>query len=168
MRRLLGVLESDKDPRALAPQPGLADIQDLLSPARASGLATDLQIAGAPVTVSPALDLCAYRIVQEALTNAIKHAAPARAEVHVRWGLSALELEISDDGRGPGVVSGVSGGHGLAGMRERAVLHGGSIESGAGESGGFMVRASLPLGRGAVRWGLSATDLLVSTAGSST
>jgi signal transduction histidine kinase len=151
MRRLLGVLESDADPRALAPQPGLADIQDLLARAGASGLATDLQIDGAPVTVSPALDLCAYRIVQEALTNAIKHAGPARAEVLVRWALGALELEISDDGRGPAPASSGSGGHGLVGMRERAVLHGGSVESGAGDGGGFIVRARLPLAREAVR-----------------
>ena len=151
MRRLLGVLESDKDPRALAPQPGLSDIQDLLSRARVSGLATKLRVDGEPATVSPALDLCAYRIVQEALTNAIKHASPACAEVQLRWGLSALELEISDDGRGPGAVNGATGGHGLAGMRERVALHGGSIESGAGDSGGFIVRARLPLAREPVR-----------------
>jgi signal transduction histidine kinase len=145
MRRLLGVLDGDADPRALAPQPGLADIDELLSRTRASGLATDLRVDGEPARVSPALDLCAYRIVQEALTNVIKHAAPARAEVRVRWEQDALELEISDDGRGPGTVNGASGGHGLAGMRERAGLHGGSIHAGAGPGGGFTVRARLPL-----------------------
>ena len=145
MRRLLGVLDGDRDPRALAPQPGLADIQDLLSRARASGLATELRVDGEPAAVSPALDLCAYRIVQEALTNAIKHAAPARAEVNVSWGRHALELEISDDGGGEGAVNGASGGHGIAGMRERVALHGGSLHSGAVASGGFSVRASLPL-----------------------
>ena len=151
MRRLLGVLDAHKDPRALAPQPGLADIHDLLSRARAAGLATELEIDGEPVTVSPALDLCAYRIVQEALTNAIKHAGPASAEVQIRWGMGALELEVSDDGRGPEAVEGAPGGHGLVGMQERAVLHGGSIESGAGDSGGFTVRARLPLAREALR-----------------
>jgi signal transduction histidine kinase len=151
MRRLLGVLDAHKDPRALAPQPGLADIHDLLSSARAAGLATNLQIDGEPITVSPALDLCAYRIVQEALTNAIKHAGPANAEVHIRWGRSALELEVADNGRGPVAVESASGGHGLVGMHERAVLHGGSIESGAGDSSGFTVRAHLPLAREALR-----------------
>jgi signal transduction histidine kinase len=151
MRRLLGVLDAHKDPRALAPQPGLADIHDLLSRARAAGLATELEIDGEPVTVSPALDLCAYRIVQEALTNAIKHAGPANAEVQIRWGIGALELEVSDDGRGPEAVEGAPGGHGLVGMHERAVLHGGSIESGAGDGGGFTVRAHLPLDREALR-----------------
>jgi len=145
MRRLLGVLDGDADPRALAPQPGLADIDELLARTRASGLAADLRVDGEPAAVPPALDLCAYRIVQEALTNAIKHATPARAEVRVRWGEDALELEISDDGRGPGTVNGASGGHGIAGMRERAGLHGGSIHAGAGPAGGFTVRARLPL-----------------------
>ena len=145
MRRLLGVLDGDADPRALAPQPGLADIDELLARTRASGLAADLRVDGEPAAVPPALDLCAYRIVQEALTNVIKHANPARAEVRVRWGDDALELEISDDGRGPGTVNGASGGHGIAGMRERAGLHGGSIHAGAGPGGGFTVRARLPL-----------------------
>jgi signal transduction histidine kinase len=145
MRRLLGVLDGDGDPRALAPQPGLADIDELLARTRASGLAADLRVDGEPAAVSPALDLCAYRIVQEALTNAIKHAAPARAEVRVRWGQDALELEISDDGRGPGTINDASGGHGIAGMRERAGLHGGSIQTGAAPGGGFTVRARLPL-----------------------
>jgi signal transduction histidine kinase len=95
--------------------------------------------------------ICAYRIVQEALTNAIKHAGPANAEVHIRWGMGALELEVSDDGRGPEAVEGAPGGHGLVGMQERAVLHGGSIESGVGDSGGFTVRARLPLAREALR-----------------
>jgi signal transduction histidine kinase len=145
MRRLLGVLDGHRDPRALAPQPGLADIGDLLSRTRASGLNADLVVDGEPTALPPALDLCAYRIVQEALTNAIKHAAPASAEVRVRWSEDALVLEISDDGRGPGAVNGTSGGHGIAGMRERAVLHGGSIETGAGPLGGFTVHARLPL-----------------------
>ena len=145
MRRLLGVLDGQKDPRALAPQPGLADIQALLVLTRASGLMADLLVDGEPAVLPPALDLCAYRIVQEALTNAIKHAAPASAEVRVRWGEDALELEISDDGRGAGAVNGASGGHGIAGMRERAALHGGSVDAGPGPEGGFTVHAHLPL-----------------------
>jgi signal transduction histidine kinase len=150
MRRLLGVLDGHRDPRALAPQPGLADIKDLLARTRASGLNADLLVEGEPTVLSPALDLCAYRIVQEALTNAIKHAAPASAEVRVRWGEGALELEISDDGCGPGAVNGASGGHGIAGMRERAALHGGSVDVGPGPGGGFTVHAQLPLAKEAV------------------
>jgi signal transduction histidine kinase len=144
MRRLLGVVDGEQDLRALAPQPGLADLGELLSRTRASGLATDLLVDGEPTAVSPALDLCAYRIVQEALTNAIKHAGPASAEVRLRWAEDALELEISDDGRGP-VAPDDGGGHGIAGMGERAALHGGSIYAGASARGGFTVRARLPL-----------------------
>jgi signal transduction histidine kinase len=84
-------------------------------------------------------------LFREALTNAIKHAAPAHAKVRVRWRRDTLELEISDDGRGPGAINGASGGHGIAGMPERAALHGGSIQAGAGASGGFTVHARLPL-----------------------
>ncbi|HEU0249143.1 MAG TPA: sensor histidine kinase [Solirubrobacteraceae bacterium] len=145
MRRLLGALDGGRDPRALAPQPGLADIEDLLARTRAAGLTTDLLVEGAAAPLSPALDLCAYRIVQEALTNAIKHAGPASAEVRVRWECDALELEVIDDGCGPAAENGFSGGHGIAGMRERAALHGGSIQAGAGSGRGFAVRARLPL-----------------------
>ena len=143
MRRLLGVL-GDGDPRALVPQPGLGGIEPLLADARLAGISAALRIDGEPAPVSPALDLCAYRLVQEALTNAIKHAGQARAAVRVCWGHDALELEISDDGRGPGAVNGAGGGHGIAGVRERAALHGGSIDAGAGAAGGFTVRARLP------------------------
>lgn len=110
MRRLLGVLESGSDRRTLAPQPGLAAIEELVVRTRAAGLATDLRVEGEPAIVSPALDLSAYRIVQEALTNAIKHAGPARAAVRLRWARDALELEVSDDGRGPPVGNGAAGG----------------------------------------------------------
>jgi|SRR5450755_537460 signal transduction histidine kinase len=151
MRRLLGVLNSELDTRALAPQPGLADIDDLMSRARAAGLATDLRVVGQPGMLSPALDLCAYRIVQEALTNALEHAGQSRARFCIRWGHDALELEISDDGRGPAAVNGHGGGHGIAGMRERAALHGGSVDAGAGRDGGFTVRAHLPVATEHVR-----------------
>jgi signal transduction histidine kinase len=146
MRRLLGIL-GDGDPRRLAPQPGLADLGPLLERAQESGLSADLQIAGEPVRLSPALDLCAYRVVQEALTNAIKHAAPARASINVRWQPAVLELEVSDDGRGnsTGNGAGAGGGHGIVGMRERVLLHRGTLEAGARHEGGFTVRARLPL-----------------------
>jgi signal transduction histidine kinase len=146
MRRLLGIL-GDGDPRALAPQPGLADIAPLLARAQESGLSADLNVVGDPVPVPPALDLCAYRVVQEALTNAIKHAAPARASVNVRWQPAVLELEVSDDGSGHSTANGAGGGggHGIVGMRERVSLHSGTLEAGAGRGGGFTVRARLPL-----------------------
>ena len=147
MRRLLGVLDGGMDPRALAPQPRLADVADLVASTRAAGLAADLTIEGDAIPVSPALDLCAYRIVQEALTNAIKHAGPAAVRVRLRWASEMLELEISDDGRGPAAPRPGSAGHGIAGMRERAGLHGGTIHAGAGARGGFAVRACLPVTR---------------------
>ena len=144
MRRLLGVL-GEGDPRALMPQPGLGDIEPLLADARAAGISAALLIDGDPAPVSPALDLCAYRIVQEALTNAIKHAAPACASVSVRWRDGELELEVSDDGSRPRVVNGAGGGHGIPGMRERVALHSGSLRAGARPHGGFTVLARLPL-----------------------
>jgi signal transduction histidine kinase len=145
MRRLLGILGKG-DPRALAPQPGLGDIEPLLADARASGIEADLRIDGEPARVSPALDLCAYRIVQEALTNAIKHASPARASVDVRWRDGELELEVSDDGsRRRAVKAPAGGGHGIPGMRERVALHSGTVHAGARPDGGFTVRARLPL-----------------------
>jgi signal transduction histidine kinase len=150
MRRLLGLLDGATNARELAPQPGLADIDGLIASTRAAGLATDLLIDGEPSAVAPALDLCAYRIVQEALTNAIKHAGPASAAVRVHWTAGALELEVSDNGRGPAAPNGsagAGGGHGIAGMRERAALHGGSIEAGGADGRGFAVRVHLPLAR---------------------
>jgi signal transduction histidine kinase len=89
--------------------------------------------------------MCAYRIVQEALTNAIKHAGPAHADVYLRWQADALELEVRDDGGGPVAHNSASGGHGLAGMRERAALYGGILDAGPGQRAGFTVRAHLPL-----------------------
>ncbi len=144
MRRLLGIL-GDGDLRALAPQPGLANIAPLLAHARTAGVSADLHVDGDPTPVPPALDLCAYRIVQEALTNTIKHAAPASASVKVRWEGSALELEIADDGRRGRAVNGTTGGHGITGMRERVALHSGTLETGARPEGGFTVLARLPL-----------------------
>jgi signal transduction histidine kinase len=147
LRRLLGIL-GDGDPHALAPQPGLRDISPLLTHARESGISVHLRVDGTAVPVTPALDLCAYRIVQEALTNAIKHAAPAHASVDVRWRESVLELEISDDGRRRRPPKRTTGGHGIAGMRERVALHSGSFEARVRPNGGFTVSARLPLGHG--------------------
>jgi signal transduction histidine kinase len=143
-RRLLRVFGGEGS-GSLEPQPGLADIHALVSRTREAGLTADLLIEGTPRPISPALALCAYRIVQEALTNAIKHAGPARASVRVSWEQDRLKLEIADDGRGPASVSAIGSGHGIIGMRERAALHEGIVHTGAGTSCGYLVRASLPL-----------------------
>jgi signal transduction histidine kinase len=142
MRRLLGVLRSSDDGLALAPQPGLSELEKLVANVRESGLPVELRVAGTPVALPPALDLTAYRIVQEALTNALKHAGPARAGLTIRYELGAVEIEISDDGDGNG--NGTSGGHGLIGMRERVALWGGSLEAGH-TSEGWRVCARLPI-----------------------
>ncbi len=145
MRRLLGVMDAGKDPAPLAPSPGIADVADLVSRTCDSGFPARLDVRGDPVPLTPALDLCAYRIVQEALTNAIKHAGPASVRVIVRWSAAALDVVVEDDGSGPPAGAGAAGGHGLAGMRERAALHGGRLDVGAGPAGGFIVHAHLPL-----------------------
>lgn len=143
MRRLLGVLRQSDEGLALAPQPGLAGLEELVANVRGAGLPVELRVEGRPTKLPPALDLTAYRIVQEALTNALKHAGPARAELTVRYEPSAVEIEVRDDGAG--TANGNGGGHGLIGMRERAALWGGSIEAGRSELG-WTVRARLPLG----------------------
>jgi signal transduction histidine kinase len=154
MRRLLGVLADGQDLRALAPQPGLEDLPELVSSTRAAGLNASMRVDGDPVAVTQGLSLCAYRVVQEALMNTLKHAGPTQAEVHVRWCEDALELRVSDTGRvaarGVGEPVAGSSGHGIAGMRERAALHGGSVEAGSAPDGGFVVRATIPLVAGSV------------------
>jgi signal transduction histidine kinase len=145
MRRLLGVLADGEDPRALAPQPGLDDLPELVSSTRAAGLETSIHFEGEPVVVSQGLSLCAYRVVQEALTNTLKHAGPTRAEVSIRWCDDALELVVTDAGGGSNAVLAGSSGHGIAGMRERAALHGGRVQAGPAPDGGFTVHARIPL-----------------------
>ncbi|MFL5953363.1 MAG: sensor histidine kinase [Gaiellaceae bacterium] len=144
MRRMLGVLRSADDELGLAPQPGLADVESLVAEMRASGLAIDLEIEGRREQLPAGLELSAYRIVQEALTNALKHAGDARARVIVRYTSDAVELEVVDDGSP--TLPGDGTGHGLTGMRERVALFGGELEAGRGADGGWSLRARLPLG----------------------
>jgi signal transduction histidine kinase len=143
MRTLLGVLRSDDGPAALRPQPGLADLEQLVGGVREAGLPVTLRIEGAPRPLPPTLDLSAFRIVQEALTNTLKHAGPARAEVTVRYEDGLVTLEITDTGRGPRGGGGT--GHGLVGMRERATMLDGELEAVRAGGGGFTVRARLPV-----------------------
>jgi signal transduction histidine kinase len=146
MRGSLGVLRREDDERALAPQPGVDDLNQLIEEARAGGLTVELAVEGERVPLPQGIDLSAYRIVQEALTNVIKHAGRARARVTLRYLDDELEVEVADDGRGPG-PAGDGSGLGIIGMRERVEAHGGRLDAGAGTEGGFLVRASLPLDR---------------------
>ncbi|MFC5178750.1 sensor histidine kinase [Nocardioides taihuensis] len=140
MRRMLGLLGEEA---ALAPQPGLDRIDALVADLRAGGLDVRLSTSGTPGPVPIAVGLAAYRIVQEALTNVIKHASPCRAEVRLDWSDEAVEVTVTDDGPGTG-SAGPGAGRGLAGMRERVAVLGGVFEAGRGGSGGFRVHARLP------------------------
>lgn len=145
LRRLLGILRTGDKQLAVGPQPGLASLDALVEQVRHAGLAVELRVGGEQAPLSPGLDLSAYRIVQEALTNTLKHAGAAHAEVVVRYRPSEIELEILDDGSGaPSSANGA--GHGLIGMRERAALYGGHLDVGARPEGGYSVHATLPLG----------------------
>jgi len=143
MRTLLGVLRSAGEPGALAPQPGLAGLEQLVCGVREAGLPVTLRVEGTPCPLPQALDLSAFRIVQEALTNTLNHAGAAQAEVTVRYRDQAVELEIADTGTGMPAEQGT--GHGLVGMRERVAMFGGDLETTRAGSGGFTVRARLPL-----------------------
>jgi signal transduction histidine kinase len=143
MRRLVGMLRSDQDD-PLTPQPALRDVPTLVAQVREAGLPVELSVEGEPRELPVGLELSAYRIVQEALTNALKHAGEARATVHVTYTPESLELEITDDGAGAPEPD-TSGGHGLVGMRERVALYGGRFEAARGAAGGFAVRVALPI-----------------------
>ena len=147
MRRLFGVLrEAGQDP-ALSPQPGLGELGALLDRVRATGLQVDVETTGEPVTIPTGLDLAAYRIVQEALTNAMRHSGGTRVRVTVAHHPEELELIVDDDGRGVAVTVPANGaGHGLRGIRERAELYGGTLSVQDGPLGGTRVRALLPVG----------------------
>jgi len=145
MRRLLNVLRTDTEPSAeLVPQPGLAGITALVEQVREAGLPVNLHVQGTPVELDPGVALTVYRIVQEALTNALKHAGAATAVVRLTFGSGGLTVEVVDTGRGPRPGA-VPIGHGLVGMRERVALYGGSLHTGPRPGGGFRVRATMPM-----------------------
>ncbi|HET7735169.1 MAG TPA: histidine kinase [Nocardioidaceae bacterium] len=145
LRRLFGVLRAEGERPPLAPQPGLDQLPRLLERTRAASLPVELTVEGEQVTLPPGIDLTAYRIVQECLTNALKHAGDASVRVTLRYGPQDLQITVSDDGRGAR-SNGYGHGHGLVGMEERVALYGGRFRAEAGETGGFTVDAQLPLG----------------------
>jgi signal transduction histidine kinase len=142
MRRLLGILRAAGDELSLAPQPSVAELEPLLAQARAAGLDVELRVEGTPRLLAPGIDLAAYRIVQEALTNTRKHARASHATVALRYSPAVLEIDVRDDGTQAAADSGA--GHGLVGMRERVGLYNGALEVGTCDGGGFLVRAVLP------------------------
>jgi signal transduction histidine kinase len=143
MRRLLGMLRVSDEPPAHAPQPTLAELDELVAQVREAGVPVELHVEGRQVALPVGVAVSAYRIVQEALTNVLKHAGPAHARVIVRYATGELELEIADDGQGPREAD--DAGHGLVGMRERVALYDGEFDAGARNGGGFVVRVRLPL-----------------------
>jgi signal transduction histidine kinase len=147
MRRMLGILRGPDDARGLAPQPSLDDVDTLIAQAREAGLSVEIHTEGRPHTLSPGIDLAAYRIVQEALTNTVKHAGPAHAQVVLRYAPDQLEIEVCDDGHGPpsSPADRADPGHGLVGMRERVAIYGGALSAGRRNGGGFAIHARLPL-----------------------
>ena len=145
MRRLLGAMRSDGDAVELGPQPGLDALDTLMEDVIHAGLSVQLHVDGEPYALPRAIELSAYRIVQEGLTNALKHAHANHADVTVRYRPDELELEVADDGEGPATTNGH--GHGLVGIRERAKIYGGEMSAGAAPAGGFILSARLPVDR---------------------
>ena len=143
MRRLVGIMRSEEEVPALAPQPGLGTLPALVEQVRKSGLPVELHVEGEPVRLPAGVDLSAYRIVQEALTNALKHAGPAHAWVSVRYADEDVEIDVENDGSSDGAVD--ADGPGLVGMRERVALCGGELHSGPRPGGGFKISARLPV-----------------------
>jgi signal transduction histidine kinase len=143
MRRLIGVLTDDGSTAARSPQPGLGDLDELVSTVRTAGLPVEVVRTGTARPLSAGADLTAFRVVQEALTNVLKHAGPAHARVSLWYQETGLTIEVADDGRGS--TTPTDDGHGLVGMRERVGLFGGHIETGARDGGGFVVRAQIPI-----------------------
>jgi len=145
MRRMLDVLRAEGEGAALAPQPSIEELDSLIELAREAGLEVDLEVEGERRQVSSSVDLSTFRIVQEALTNTLKHAGAAHAHVRLRYSDDEMEVDVVDDGRGVRTASQNGNGQGLVGMRERVAMLGGRLEAGYRANGGFEVRATLPL-----------------------
>jgi signal transduction histidine kinase len=145
LRRLLAAVRPDADGELAHPQPGLDRLGELAAPLRAAGLEVAIERADDAGALPAGVDLSAYRIVQEALTNTLRHAGASRAEVTVRSAPGMLELDVLDDGRGGGSPTSEGGGRGIAGMRERATMLGGTLDAGPLPEGGYRVHARLPL-----------------------
>jgi signal transduction histidine kinase len=148
LRRLLGLLTDDGDTPTLSPAPGLAQLETLLARVGDAGLPVSLRVDGSPRPLAPALELTAYRIIQEGLTNALKHAPGARTEVVLGYADDELRIDVSNHGRGrgPETSTRVNGsGRGLLGMQQRVAVYGGRLEVGPQPDGGFVVRARLPV-----------------------
>jgi signal transduction histidine kinase len=148
MRRLFGVLRTDGETAALAPQPGLAELRRLVAQAGTGDLAVRLEVEGEPYELPPGLDLAAYRIAQEGLTNALRHSGATEACVRVRYGDRHVDVEVVDNGRGlpRERVEGAPAGHGLVGIRERVALYDGTVELAPEPAGGVRLSARLPVG----------------------
>ena len=146
LRRILELMRTSADGVDQRPQPSLADLEELIAEYREAGLPVHWEVTGAPRPLPGGVELSVYRIVQEALTNVLKHARPTRVMVRLAFGASRLDVEVLDDGTRNG---GDGAGHGIVGMRERAALLGGELETGRRAEGGFRVVARLPLGAGA-------------------
>ena len=144
MGRLVGVLRTDSDAESLGPQPGLGQLDALVSRVRETGLDIEVVVEGRPHELGPGLDVSAYRIVQEALTNTLRHSRSRRARVLLRWDASALHIEVADDGVGPPPEP-VRAGHGLLGIRERVAVFGGALVTGRSDLGGYLLAATLPI-----------------------
>jgi signal transduction histidine kinase len=144
LRRLLGIVNADGAP-ALAPQPGLGSLDQLVQGIREAGLPVDLSVVGDPLVLPAGVDLAAYRVVQEALTNTVKHAGGASARVLIRYEPTGVDLEISDDGPPTPASSAFGSGRGLIGMRERVSLYGGAMENGPRHGGGYIISVHLPV-----------------------
>lgn len=148
MRRLLGAMRDENGDVALAPQPGLDGLDALAESVGRAGLPVELHLEGEAFPLPRAVELSAYRIVQEGLTNSLKHARAGRAHVTIRYGAEELEVEVADDGHGPAQSDGDGHGHGLVGVRERVKIYGGEMSAGPGTDGGFVLNARLPVGGG--------------------
>ena len=143
MRRLLGAMRNDGDGVELAPQPGLGDLDALVEEVGRAGLPVRLSIEGEPVPLPSAVELSAYRIVQEGLTNVLKHAGATEAEVDLRFDAGQLQIDVRDDGAGDAGGDGL--GHGLVGVRERVKIFGGEMTTGPAAGGGFVLTTRLPI-----------------------